>query len=125
MKIAIPTRDGRRISSNIKNISGFKVFEIIDGKVIDESFIPKMDVNGNGTNSKDNSIPAPEPDGSELSSISGIMDCDIVISNGLGKKMFEELVRAQKEVYITEAVDARRAINHFIRQTLHNHPEMA
>jgi predicted Fe-Mo cluster-binding NifX family protein len=124
MKIAIPTRDGRRISSNIKNISGFKVFEIIDGKVIDESFIPKMDVNSNGTNSKDNSIPAPEPDENELSSISGIMDCDIIISNGLGKKMFEELVRAQKEVYITEAVDARRAINHFIRQTLHNHPEM-
>jgi hypothetical protein len=39
--------------------------------------------------------------------------------------MFEELVKAQKEVYITEAVDSRIAINHFIRQTLKNHPELA
>ena len=37
----------------------------------------------------------------------------------------EELVKAQKEVYITEAVDSRIAINHFIRQTLRNHPELA
>lgn len=125
MKIAIPTRDGRRISSNMKRISGFKIFEIVDGKVTDETFISKMDINGNSKISIDNSTPEPEPNGSELSLISGIMDCDIVISNGLGKKMFEELVRAHKEVFITEAVDARRAINHFIRQTLHNHPEMA
>ena len=125
MKIAIPTRDGRRISSNIKNISGFKIFEIVDGKVIDETFIERIDVNGNSTKSKDDPAPSTESEENELSLISGIKDCQIVISNGLGKKMFEELVRAQKEVYITEAVDARRAVNHFIRQTLRNHPEMA
>jgi hypothetical protein len=39
--------------------------------------------------------------------------------------MFEELVKAHKEVYITEASNVRGAINHFIRQTLRNHPEIA
>ena len=125
MKIAIPTRDGRRISSNIKTISGFKIFEIVNSKIIDETFIPKIDINGNKTKSIDNAESPEGAEDDELSLISGIKDCQIVISNGLGKKMFEELVRAQKEVYITEAVDARRAINHFIKQTLRNHPEMA
>jgi len=122
MKIAIPTRDGRRISSNIQCIGGFNVYEISNGEISAESFISRkyaekkleeLQTDNDGSNEK------------ELSFISAIWDCQIVISNGFGKEMFEELVKAQKEVYITEAVDARIAINHFIRQTLKNHPELA
>ena len=122
MKIAIPTRDGRRISSNIQSISGFNVYEILNGEIIAETFISRkyaekkleeMQIDSEDTNEK------------ELSFISAIWDCQIIISNGFGKQMFEELVKAQKEVYITEAVDSRIAINHFIRQTLKNHPELA
>ena len=120
MKIAIPTRDGRRISSNIQNINGFNVYEISNGEIIAETYISKK------------SIQRPEAEADqenlnekELSLISAIWDCQIVISNGFGKLMFEELVKAQKEVYITEAVDSRIAISHFVRQTLKNHPELA
>lgn len=122
MKIAIPTRDGRRISSNIQNILGFNVYEISDGEIIAETFISSKQAEKKHEEAEladDNSKEK------ELSQISGIWDCQIVISNGFGKLMFEELVKAQKEVYITEAVDSRIAINHFIRQTLKNHPELA
>lgn len=125
MKIAIPTRDGRRISSNIQHIMGFNVYEITEGRIVAESFISRKQVEKRLREAAE----ADETDGNgkekELSLISGIWDCQIVISNGFGKQMFEELVKAQKEVYITEAVDSRIAINHFIRQTLKNHPELA
>lgn len=120
MKIAIPTRDGRRISSNIQNINGFNVYEILNGEIIAETYISKKSIqiieeetDQENSNEK------------ELSLISAIWDCQIVISNGFGKLMFEELVKAHKEVYITEAVDSRIAISHFVRQTLKNHPELA
>lgn len=120
MKVAIPTSDGYRISSNAKRIRGFVVYEIIDSKIVKEKYILKNHVNGdNGNNGTNEEVV------DELRLIAGINDCQIVISNGLGKVMFEELLKAQKEVYITEANDSRIAIKHFIRQTLRNHPEMA
>jgi len=120
MKIAIPTRDGRRISSNMQSIHGFNVYEILDGKIIAESYISRKSIVEHEAENGEESV-----NEKELSLISAIWDCQIVISNGFGKQMFEELVKAQKEVYITEAVDSRIAINHFIRQTLKNHPELA
>ena len=122
MKIAIPTRDGRRITSNIQSILGFNVYEILDGEIISETFVSRKQVEKQLQESEMDSENGLEK---ELSLISGIWDCQIVIANGFGKLMFEELVKAQKEVYITEAVDSRIAINHFIRQTLKNHPELA
>jgi predicted Fe-Mo cluster-binding NifX family protein len=122
MKIAIPTRDGRRISSNIQDILGFNVYEILDGEIIAETFISRKQADKQIEESDRVTGTGNEK---ELSLISAIWDCQIVISNGFGKLMFEELVKAQKEVYITEAVDSRIAINHFIRQTLKNHPELA
>jgi predicted Fe-Mo cluster-binding NifX family protein len=122
MKIAIPTRDGRRITSNIQSILGFNVYEILDGEIISETFVSRKQVEKQLLESEMDQDNVLEK---ELSLISGIWDCQIVIANGFGKLMFEELVKAQKEVYITEAVDSRIAINHFIRQTLKNHPELA
>jgi len=122
MKIAIPTRDGRRISSNIQSINGFNVYEISNGEIIAETFISRKYVE---QKLEEMQIDRDDSNEKELSLISAIWDCQIVISNGFGKLMFEELVKAQKEVYITEAVDSRIAINHFIRQTLKNHPELA
>jgi predicted Fe-Mo cluster-binding NifX family protein len=122
MKIAIPTRDGRRISSNIQSIGGFNVYEILNGKIAVETFISRKYAE---KKLKELQIDSEDSNEKELSFISVIWDCQIVISNGFGKQMFEELVKAQKEVYITEAVDARIAINHFMRQTLKNHPELA
>lgn len=123
MKIAIPTRDGRRISSNIQHIIGFNVYEIADGRIIAESFVSRKQHEKKLQETSE--AGAQDGQENELTLISGIWDCQIVISNGFGKQMFEQLVRAQKEVYITEAVDSRIAINHFIRQTLKNHPELA
>jgi predicted Fe-Mo cluster-binding NifX family protein len=125
MKIAIPTSDGIRISSNIRNIRGFKVFEITGGKIVNEVYVLRKKAINNPTSGGDNGGPSVSDENENLSILSGIDDCQIVIANGLGKRMFEELVKAHKEVYITEASNVRGAINHFIRQTLRNHPEIA
>lgn len=118
MKIAIPTNDGFSITSNTKFLKGFKTYEILDGKIIKESYVTGLNQvmvqsSGNGQE--------PEP---ENPLVAAIKDCRIVISNGLDKKLFEDLVRAHKEVYITEATNVRHAMKRFIFQTLKNHPEL-
>lgn len=122
MKIAIPTSDGIRISSNVLNIKGFKVFEIVDGKIVDERYVTRNNTASRSNVSGDHTSHHPQE---KLSLLGCVEDCQIVIANGIGKMMFEELVKAHKEVYITEASNVRGAINHFIRQTLRNHPEIA
>ena len=118
MKIAIPTNDGYRITSNTKYLKGFKTFEIIDGKVIKESFLT-------GFNELSDSAAAFDHDGLPANPmVKAIDDCKLVISNGLDKKLFEDLVKAHKEVYITDATEVRIAVRRFIYQTLKNHPEL-
>lgn len=118
MKIAIPTNDGYSITSNTKYLKGFKTFEIIDGKVIKESFLTGL----NGITDQNISL---GPDGVPSNPlVKAIEDCKLVISNGLDKKLFEDLVQAHKEVYITDATEVRIAVRRFIYQTLKNHPEL-
>ncbi len=118
MKIAIPTNDGRNITTNTKFLKGFKTFEILDGKVMKESYITGLN---QLTREITEEIPVIDP-GNPL--LSAIDDCKIVISNGLDKKLFEDLLKAHKEVYITETSEIRIAIRRFLQQTLRNHPEL-
>ncbi len=118
MKIAIPTNDGFSITSNTKFLKGFKTFEIQDGKVMKESY-----VTGLNAPLEDTLINAsPGHDVNPI--VTAIDDCKIVISNGLDKRLFEDLVKAHKEVYVTEASEVRLALRRFIHQTLKNHPEL-
>ena len=118
MKIAIPTNDGISITSNTKFLKGFKTFEIQDGKVLKESFITGLDLLVSQPTDVDADMQTMNP------LVAAIADCRIVISNGLDKKLFEDLLRAHKEVYITEATEVRLAMRRFIYQTLKNHPEL-
>lgn len=118
MKIAIPTNDGLCITSNTKYLKGFKTFEIVDGKVIKESFLTGLnDITDHAISLDLNGTPV-----NPL--VKAIEDCKLVISNGLDKKLFEDLLKAHKEVYITDATEVRTAVRRFIYQTLKNHPEL-
>jgi predicted Fe-Mo cluster-binding NifX family protein len=120
MKIAIPTNDGLNITSNTKFLKGFKTFEISEGKVLKESFITGIQT----AHPVLASLGSSEHSIADNPLLEAIHDCKIVISNGLDKNLFEDLMRAHKEVYVTEASDVRAAIRRFIHQTLKNHPEL-
>ena len=118
MKIAIPTNDGQNITSNTKFLKGFKTYEILDGKVMKENYITGMNLFHKLPVEETEDITANNP------LVAAIEDCKIVISNGLDKKLFEDLLKAHKEVYVTESTDVRIALRRFIQQTLRNHPEL-
>ena len=118
MKIAIPTNDGLSITSNTKYLKGFKTFEILDGKVIKESYVTGLNQFVDSYSKEDPAVFLENP------MVTAINDCKIIISNGLDKKLFEDLLKAHKEVYITETTDVRTAIRRFVYQTLKNHPEL-
>ncbi len=118
MKIAIPTNDGLTITSNTKFLKGFKTFEIVEGKVLKESYVTGANALEGETLLKNIEDDPVHP------LVEAIEDCRIIISNGLDKKLFEDLLHAHKEVYVTEVSDARIAVRRFIHQTLKNHPEL-
>jgi len=118
MKIAIPTNDGLNITSNTKFLKGFKTFEIVDGKVIKDSYVT-------GLSQLVDNPPKDDPENILANPlVTAIADCKIVISNGLDKRLFEDLLKAHKEVYVTETSDVRTAVKRFVYQTLKNHPEL-
>ncbi|MFC2123247.1 NifB/NifX family molybdenum-iron cluster-binding protein [Bacteroidota bacterium] len=115
MKVAIPTNDGIRIISDFRKIEGFKIYEIENGTILHERFITNFtsrffsqDDTFPNQNNKNNKPVKPI--------IRAIEDCKVVISNGISKELFEDLVQVEKEVYITEASDVRSAIRNFIRK---------
>ena len=115
MKVAIPTNDGIRIISDPCDIKGIKIFDIENGSIIKERFITITESdflykNNSLNNHTGNSEKSIKP------VIRAIEDCEVVISNGLCKLLFEELVLAEKEVYITETNIVRPAILNFIRR---------
>jgi len=115
MKVAIPTNDGIRIISDPCKVKGIKIFEIENSSIRKEQFIqineydffPENNPLNNHINNSEKSI---KP------LIQAMEDCEIVISNGVCKLLFEELVKAEKEVYITETNNVRPAILSFIRR---------
>ena len=115
MKVAIPTNDGIRIISDFDKIEGFKIFEIIDGSIHHERFITNFTSQFNDQDDFINNYNN-KPEKPLKPIFRAIEDCKVVISNGISKKLFEDLVLAKKELYITEADDVRSAIRNYIRR---------
>ena len=112
MKVAIPTNDGIHIISDSGKIEGFMIFEINEGTIKHEQLVANL-----SSQIPDHEYGHSEEDDDKnlCPMMRAITDCQVVISNGVSKKLFEDLLIAEKEVYITEADDVRSAIRNYLR----------
>jgi predicted Fe-Mo cluster-binding NifX family protein len=114
MKILMPSDDGKLISSHFGRTRGFLIFEIQDNKILKKDYILNT-ITGHGRGMH-------ESGSHNYSSHAGIIealeDVQIVISHGMGRRLYEDLKNAGKEVYVTDTINPEEAIDLYLNGKL-------
>jgi len=116
MKILIPSDDGRTISSHFGRTRGFLIYEIQNGEIQKKNYIPNT-ITGHGRGMHES---GPHNYSSHAGIIEAIKDVQIIISHGMGRRLYDDLKNAGKEVYITETIDPEEAIKLYLNGELTN-----
>ena len=119
MKIAVASDDGKTIASHFGRTRGFILVDILDKKIVSEDYIPN-DFTGHarGMEGHDHSHDRHGP------ILHALKDCSVVISHGMGRRIYIDLQEAGKQVFITPETDAMRAIELYIQGELEDRPDL-
>jgi len=119
MKIAIASDDRKTISAHFGRTRGFVIFEI-EGKEIkkqeyrDNTFTS----HARGLEGANHAINRHGP------IIEALKDCQVIISHGMGRRIYDDLKNAGIEVFVTDEIDVKSALNLFIAGQLMDRPEL-
>lgn len=118
MKVAIASDDGREISAHFGRTLGFVVFKIENKQIISQEYRPNtftghMSHHGGEHNhiSTHSAI------------VEALKDCSVVISNGMGRRLYDDLTDAGIKPIITTERDVQKAIQLFINSELKDNPD--
>ncbi|MBW2980648.1 iron-molybdenum cofactor biosynthesis protein [Candidatus Woesearchaeota archaeon] len=109
MKVAIASDDRKTIANHFGRALGFVVFEIKDNKALNEEYRENIGKSSGECGSCDHAA-----------MINNIEDCDVVISYGMGQKIYVDLVENSIKPIVTEEVTVKDAIDKFMNQELKN-----
>lgn len=119
MKIAIASAEGKTISSHFGKTKGFVIFEVEDKQVKSQEYRPNtftghaMGLEGLG-HEIDRHAPI----------LKALSDCKVVISHGMGPRIYEDLKKVGIEVFITEQTDVQKALDLYLKGELVDKPEL-
>ncbi|HEX7319275.1 MAG TPA: NifB/NifX family molybdenum-iron cluster-binding protein [bacterium] len=119
MKIAIASDDGKTISSHFGRTRGFVIFEI-EGMEIKKQEYRDNTFTGHarGLEGSNHSFDRHAP------ILEALSDCGVVISHGMGRRIYDDLSNAKIEAFITEIEDVENALKLFLNGNLVNRPEL-
>ena len=112
MKIAIASDDKETISHHFGKAIGFVVFDIKNGKAINRNYGENVGKSSGECGSCDHQ-----------SMINNIKDCDVVISYGMGQKIYDDLIKNKIKPIVTEVENVDEALNQFLKKNLKNATE--
>lgn len=109
MKIAIASDDKRTISHHFGRAMGFVVFDVKESKVISRDYRENIGKSSGQCGSCDHST-----------MINNVKDCKIVISYGMGQRIYSDLVSSNITPIVTEEITVDEALNQFLKNQLRN-----
>ena len=122
MRIAIASDDKVSICGHFGRTLGFLIFEIEDNKIIKKEYI-QNDFTGHAQGHHHDH----KHDHSQAHSHGGILtalkDCQVVISRGMGRRLYDDFQKVNKEVFISNESDATKAVELYLQGNLIDHPE--
>lgn len=119
MKIAVASNDGKTISSHFGRSKGFVICEIENGKILDRKYVPNT-FTGHAQGLHHEEIHSH----SHASIIENLKDCKVVISHGMGRRLYDDLMSVGINVYVTEETDVDKAVELYIKGELKNVSEL-
>jgi len=109
MKIAIASDDKILVSNHFGKALGFMVFNIINGKIINQEYRENIGKNSGKCGSCNHSL-----------MIKNIQDCNIVISYGMGQGIYLDLIKNKITPLITDEDHVENALKKFLTNQLIN-----
>jgi predicted Fe-Mo cluster-binding NifX family protein len=118
MKIAIASDDGKTISSHFGRTKGFVVFEVEGKEIKGQEYRPNTFTgHARGLEGKHDA----DHHGPILNALS---DCKVVISHGMGRRIYDDLKNANIETFITEETEVQKALEMYLNGRLVDKPEI-
>jgi predicted Fe-Mo cluster-binding NifX family protein len=129
MKIAIASDDQFEISSHFGMTKGFVIAEIEDNKVVsktykENTFTGHAQHGGEGHNHQHHHENADEHNNKHATILSALSDCQAVISNGMGMRIYNDLKSVNITPFITQVRNVDIAIDMFVNNKLDDNPGM-
>ena len=109
MKIAIASDDKNLISHHFGKALGFVVFDIQKDKIVSKSYRENMGKNSGECGSCNHST-----------MINNIKDCEVVISYGMGQRIYNDLINSKITPLVTEEDNVEYALKKFLKNQLIN-----
>jgi predicted Fe-Mo cluster-binding NifX family protein len=128
MKIAVATEVGSIISDHFGRSPYFTVFEVVEGKIINQStrqntFTRHFRGNHEGHQHGEHHH-SPRGEAHDHDSVAeGLSDCSVVISHGMGRRAWEDLRVRGIEMIVTDETDAEQAARLYLAGNLRDHIE--
>lgn len=119
MKIAIVSDDGKTIGSHFGRTRGFVIFEVDGNKLVKQEYLPNTFTGHARQMEGRQNI---DRHGTVIKALSG---CKAVISHGMGRRIYDDLINAGIEVFITDEVDVKKALELYLKGNLKDRPDMA
>jgi predicted Fe-Mo cluster-binding NifX family protein len=119
MKVAVASNDGKTISSHFGRTRGFVIFEVEGREIKGQEYRPNTFTgHARGLEGASHGIDRHIP------IINALSDCKVVISHGMGMRIYSDLKEAGIEVFITEETDVKKALDLYLSGGLIDRPEM-
>ena len=119
MKIAIASDDEKDIAQHFGRTRGFVVVELDGGAERARVYRPNTFTgHARGLEAAGHEVDRHGP------ILRALADCQVVISRGMGRRLYDDLRQAGVQVYITDETDATRAVELYVRGGLVDRPEL-
>lgn len=112
MKIAVTSDNKITIANHFGRALGFVIFEINDKRVIDQEYRKNIGKHSGECGSCDHDT-----------MINNIKDCKVVISYGMGRRIYTDLIKNNIQPVVTEEKTVNEAVNKYIKNELKNRPD--
>ncbi|MCK4679072.1 MAG: hypothetical protein KAT48_13135 [Bacteroidales bacterium] len=113
MKIAISTDEWETISYHFSRTKGFAIFEVEGNKIKSLEYRPNVFfTHTRGLDTMSHVLERYSP------ILNIIMDCEVVISNGMEKCIYDHLKRRGIEVYVTNETNVKNALDLYLSHEL-------
>lgn len=129
MKIAIASDDEKTIAGHFGRTRGFMIYDVQDGNINGKSYILNTFTgHARGLHQEHNHHHHGHNHGNHVQHghapiIEALGDCQVVISRGMGRRIYNDLMQAKKEVFITDEVTLDESVEKYIKSELVDNPD--